>query len=67
MITENRIRDKIKRNQYFTENAALTLMLINKPKEYILPDEVIPLNTQPKNVDREKRELTSFDLNVCVK
>jgi hypothetical protein len=39
-------------------------MLVNKPKEYILPDEVIPLDVLLKNIKPEKRELTSFDLNV---
>jgi hypothetical protein len=61
------IKNKIKRNQYLTENATLALMLLNKPKEYILPET----DAHSKEVNRnpkyeEKKEPTSFDLHVII-
>jgi hypothetical protein len=62
------IKGKLKRNQYFTENATLALMLLNKPKQYTIPELKKSQGEHLKRANKEDvysgYQLTSFDLNV---
>ncbi len=59
------IKGKLKRNQYRTENATLALMLLNKPKEYVLPKTELN-ESAIRNKHEDKKDPTSFDLHVFI-